>query len=185
MWSDGGKSAGEKSIISGKNLNATTQCGKLIFHPLEIPTVGVSFLTPESEMRLRVVFGAFLAVAGGLALVWGPGGSAAADEKKADEKKPDEKKADEKKTPTFKADVAPLFKDACMNCHGGAKRKAGLDVSSYESVMKFVKAGEPAKSKLHSSLLGKGAKLMPPKNPLAEDQIALVKDWIAAGAKKE
>jgi mono/diheme cytochrome c family protein len=89
------------------------------------------------------------------------------------------------KVPTFKADIAPLFKDACASCHSGAKKKAKLDVTDYDSVAKFVKAGEPDKSKLHMSLLGKGAKQMPPKNPLAEDQVALVKAWITGGAKKE
>jgi hypothetical protein len=47
-----------------------------------------------------------------------------------DDKKPDEKKPDEKKSLTFKADVAPLLKDACASCHSGAKQKARLDVTS-------------------------------------------------------
>src|SRR5215217_8166699 len=96
---------------------------------------------------------------------------------------PSDAKAD--KVPTFKADVAPLFKDACSSCHGGLKAKAKLDVSSYDSVVKFVKSGEPDKSKLHMAVTGKGAKQMPPKNPLADDQVALIKAWIAGGAKKE
>lgn len=98
-------------------------------------------------------------------------------------------KAEEKKlapkTPSYSKDVAPLLKDACASCHSGVKRKAGLDVNSYDSLMKFVKAGDPANSKLHKSLTGKGAKLMPPKNPLAGDQVELVKAWIANGAKKD
>ena len=124
-------------------------------------------------MRLRLVFGSFAVVAVLSVLATSSGRSA------------DEKRADEKKAPTFKADVAPLFKDACSSCHSGVKQKARLDVTSYDSVMKKVKAGEPDKSTIHNCLTGKGAKLMPPKNPLAEDQIALVKAWIAAGAKKE
>jgi hypothetical protein len=121
-------------------------------------------------MRLRVVFGTFALIAGVFALATSFGGPAAADEKKV---------------PTFKTDVAPLLKDACSSCHSGLKQKAKLDVTSYDSVMKKVKAGEPDKSTIHNCLIGKGAKQMPPKNPLAEDQIALVKAWIAAGAKKE
>lgn len=87
--------------------------------------------------------------------------------------------------PSYRKDVVPLLKDACASCHSGNKRKAGLDVTSYDSLMRFVKAGDPDGSKLHKSLLGKGAKLMPPKNPLADDQVALVKAWIAGGAKKD
>jgi hypothetical protein len=126
-------------------------------------------------MQLRVVFGVFVLVACAFVLATSFGGSVTA----ADEKK------DEKKAPTFKTDIAPLFKDACSNCHSGMKQKARLDVTSYDSVMKKVKAGEPDKSTIHNCLIGKGAKQMPPKNPLAEDQVALVKAWIAAGAKKE
>ena len=94
-------------------------------------------------------------------------------------------KAEEKKAPSYSKDVAPLLKDACASCHTGVKRKAGLDVTSYDSLMKFVKAGDPGNSKLHKSLTGKGGKPMPPKNPLADDQIELVRAWIANGAKKD
>ena len=129
-------------------------------------------------MRPRLVLGVVVLVAG--AIAFAATFSVRADEpKKAPE---DPKKADKV---SYKTDVAPLLKDACSSCHAGAKKKAGLDVTSYDSLMKFVKAGDPDKSKLHNSLLGKGAKLMPPKNPLAEDQIAVIKAWIAAGAKKD
>jgi hypothetical protein len=93
------------------------------------------------------------------------------------------KKAD--KVPSYKTDVAPLLKDACSSCHSGAKAKAKLDVTNYDSLAKFIKASDPDKSKLHMAVTGKGAKQMPPKNPLADDQIALIKAWIAAGAKKD
>jgi hypothetical protein len=86
---------------------------------------------------------------------------------------------------SYKKDVAPLLKDACSSCHSGARAKAKLDVTNYDALMKHVKAGEPDKSKLHNALLGKDAKQMPPKNPLADDQIAIIKAWIAAGAKKD
>jgi hypothetical protein len=97
----------------------------------------------------------------------------------------DEPKPAPAKAPSYKTDVAPLLSAACANCHSGKKKKAGLDVESFDSVAKFVKAGEPDKSKLHNSLLGKGAKLMPPKNPLEEKEVAIIRAWIAAGAKKD
>jgi hypothetical protein len=121
-------------------------------------------------MQLRFVFGTFALVVGAFAVAAAVGGSAVAEDKKV---------------PTFKADVAPLFKDACSSCHSGLKQKARLDVTSYDSVMKKVKPAEPNKSTIHNCLIGKGAKQMPPKNPLAEDQIAMVKAWIAGGAKKD
>ncbi|MBN9122357.1 MAG: hypothetical protein J0I06_24990 [Planctomycetes bacterium] len=110
----------------------------------------------------------------GVLMVGGMGLASRADEPK---------KAD--KAVSYKTDVAPLLKDACASCHSGAKKKARLDVTDYDSLMKFVKAGEPDKSKLHMSLLGKGAKQMPPKNPLAADQVAVIRAWIAGGAKKD
>ena len=126
-------------------------------------------------MRLRLALGVVVLVAGGISFA--PRFTARADEPKKAEK------AD--KAPAFKADVAPLLNSACSACHAGIKKKAGLDVTNYDSIMKFVKAGDPDKSKLHKSLLGKGAKLMPPKNPLSDDQIAVIDAWIVAGAKKD
>jgi mono/diheme cytochrome c family protein len=99
----------------------------------------------------------------------------------AQEKKP---AAAADKAPSWKAEVAPLLKDACASCHSGRKQKARLDVTSYDSVLRTVKPGNPDGSKLHRAITGKGAKMMPPKNPLAQDQIALLRAWIAAGAKK-
>ncbi len=107
------------------------------------------------------------------------------DAPKQDPAKPADPKPAGDKVLTFKADIAPLFKDACAGCHSGRKLKAGLDVTSYDSVKKFVKGTDTDKSKICGCLVGKGAKLMPPKNPLAEDQIALVKKWVSGGAKKE
>jgi hypothetical protein len=124
---------------------------------------------------LRLVLGVLVLVAGGMRF------GASADEPK----KPVEDPKPADKVPSYKTDVVPLLKGACSSCHSGVRAKARLDVTSYDSLMKFVKAGEPDKSKLHNSLLGKNAKQMPPKNPLADDQIAVIKAWIAAGAKKD
>ncbi len=50
----------------------------------------------------------------------------------------------------------PVTEGRVRSCHSGVKRKAGLDATSYDSLMKFVKAGDPANSKLYKSLTGKG-----------------------------
>lgn len=85
---------------------------------------------------------------------------------------------------TFKADIQPLLVEKCGNCHGTKKAKKGIDyVTSYDTTMKTVKADKPDDSRLYKALLGKGAKPMPPKNPLSAEEIAKVKSWIAAGAK--
>ncbi|HEX3148234.1 MAG TPA: c-type cytochrome [Gemmataceae bacterium] len=95
----------------------------------------------------------------------------------------DTKPADDAKV-SFKDDIQPLLVEKCGNCHGTKKAKKGVDyVTSYDTTMKTVKADKPEESRLFKSITGKGAKPMPPKNPLSADEIAKVKAWIAAGAK--
>ncbi|MBA4188229.1 MAG: hypothetical protein C0467_09465 [Planctomycetaceae bacterium] len=89
------------------------------------------------------------------------------------------------KVPSFKADVMPILTNSCVNCHSDKKKKGGVDLSSYDFVMKSVKANDPDKSRLVKSVLGQGAKLMPPKKGLPEGQVAILKAWIAAGAKND
>ena len=87
------------------------------------------------------------------------------------------------------ASVQPILITNCMPCHASSKPKAGINLTSYESVMKggregaIVKAGDPDGSKIDMALHGKGAKQMPPKGPLAPADIAKIETWIKAGAK--
>jgi mono/diheme cytochrome c family protein len=84
---------------------------------------------------------------------------------------------------SFKDDVMPILSANCIGCHGGKKKKAGVDLESYAGVMKVVQAGKPDQSRLVKSLVGKGAKQMPPKSSLEEKDVELIKGWVAAGAK--
>ena len=139
---------------------------------------------------MRVRLGVALVLAGVVAISWSTTGGAAppvpaAPVPAADEKKPDEKKPDEQKVPTYKADVAPILASSCAGCHAGPRKKGGVDTGSYDAVMKSVKANEPDKSRLVKSVTGQGAKLMPPKKGLSDAQVAIIKAWIAAGAKND
>jgi uncharacterized membrane protein len=117
-------------------------------------------------------------------LLWSSIGNSGVGASPVDEpKKTDDKK--EEMTPTFKNDVQPLLNNACMNCHSGKRKKGGVDLSSYDAVIKSVKANEPDKSRLIKSVTGQGAKLMPPKTGLGDDQVKVLKAWIAAGAKND
>lgn len=131
-------------------------------------------------MRLR--FGAILCGVGVLAVCLACGGGGAATQ--AQEKKADDKKA-APKVPAFKADVAFIMNTGCVGCHNAQKKKGGVDVSSYDALMRHVKAGDPAASRLYKSLTGKGAKLMPPKSGLPDRDVEIVRAWIAAGAKND
>lgn len=77
-------------------------------------------------------------------------------------------------------------------CHSGAKPKAGIDMSSYASLKKggeegpVITDGDPAKSKLVMAIRHQpGAKAMPPKGQLTEDQMKTIEAWIKDGAKEK
>ncbi len=95
--------------------------------------------------------------------------------------------------PSYVKDVKPFLKTYCMDCHSGARAKAGYSVESLDSLLKkgrggaLVVAEKPDESRLVLSMTGKTRKAMPPKNkpqPKAEE-VAKVRDWIKAGAKDD
>jgi protein TonB len=92
-------------------------------------------------------------------------------------------------TVTGYAAVQQVFTANCR-CHTGPKPKAGIDLSSYEGVIKgggegpIVKAGDPDSSVLIQALKGvNGKKKMPPRGDLPADAMKTITDWIQAGAK--
>ncbi len=81
--------------------------------------------------------------------------------------------------PDFDKDVVPVLAARCLDCHSGADPKGGLDLTRKESARAAV--GE----KLDTSELWKkvAADEMPPKKPLSAEEKAVLKEWIAGGAK--
>lgn len=85
--------------------------------------------------------------------------------------------------------VQAVFTANCIRCHSGPRPKAGIDLSSYDGVMKgsmegpIVAAGDPANSKIIRALHGQGARPMPPRGSLGASDITTIEDWIKAGAK--
>lgn len=95
--------------------------------------------------------------------------------------------------PSYVKDVKPFLKTYCMNCHSGARAKAGFSVESLDSLLKkgrrgaLVVAEKPDDSRLVLSVTGKTRKAMPPRNkpqPKA-DEIDKIREWIKAGAKDD
>lgn len=89
------------------------------------------------------------------------------------------------------AKVEKIVKARCVGCHNGAKGAAGVDLSSYDGIMKskfkgkkVVVAKKPKESVIIDALLGHGVAKMPPGPPLSAADIKVVQDWITAGAKK-
>ena len=102
--------------------------------------------------------------------------------------------------PTLSGDVQPLFSRNCATygCHGGPELQTGLDLnegaahgslvgvaSAQRPEMLRVAPGEPDASYLLVKMRGEADEgdLMPPGfAPLAETDLSVVEEWIAAGA---
>src|ERR1041385_2044995 len=90
--------------------------------------------------------------------------------------------------PLFEKDIRPILKAHCFECHGeGEKLKGGLDLRLRRLMLKggddgpVLVPGKPARSLLfklvHSGEMPKRDK------KLSRDEVALIKRWIATGAK--
>jgi mono/diheme cytochrome c family protein len=87
---------------------------------------------------------------------------------------------------SFERTVLPIFKQVCGKCHGGDKEEEGLNLLSYDNVMRgsdngpVVAAGDAANSLLvqqveSGDMPKRGPKLLP-------KQIQAIVDWVNAGA---
>lgn len=95
------------------------------------------------------------------------------------------------KVVTFADDIYPIFREHCLNCHNADKKKADLDISSYEATLIGSSAGEiiePSNadaSILYQVMAHTEEPVMPPKKPrIPEAQLQLVKRWIDLGVLK-
>lgn len=91
--------------------------------------------------------------------------------------------------PTFEEHIKPLFRAHCLKCHNADEASADLNLASYAAVLKggssgeVVKPGRPESSQLYRAMAHlDGAEAMPPESPkLAEEKLALVREWIRGG----
>ena len=95
--------------------------------------------------------------------------------------------------PRFTKDVKPFLEKYCVECHNDTKTKSGYNFETYAGLFKggkkgkAVVAGDPDKSLLLRTMIGK-AKVMPPKkysDQPKKDEIAMIRAWIKAGAKDD
>jgi hypothetical protein len=108
---------------------------------------------------------------------------------------------------TFDKDIAPLFENACVKCHGEDKHKGGIRVDTLAELMKggedgaIVVPGNSAKSPLVLSVarvdresamppdrkpgrdIGPDGKKLPPVVHFTAEQVGLIRAWIDQGAK--
>ena len=90
--------------------------------------------------------------------------------------------------PVFEKDIRPILKAHCFDCHGeGEKLKGGLDLRLRRLILQggddgpVIVPGKPDRSLLFT-LVHRGE--MPKREKkLTREQVALIKQWIASGAK--
>jgi hypothetical protein len=95
-------------------------------------------------------------------------------------------KADDKIT--YQDQVLPLIQAHCAKCHNEDKRKADLDLTSYQGVLKGSGSGavvvpaNPGASKLWKAITQAEDPTMPPNQPpLPDKELEIFKQWIQGG----
>ncbi|SHG85382.1 hypothetical protein SAMN05443549_107134 [Flavobacterium fluvii] len=87
---------------------------------------------------------------------------------------------------SYSEDVQPLWNESCIGCHKSGGTAPDLTAANSYSALtannKYVVPGNAAGSKLHKSLMGDGAALMPPGGKWSDSKIAIVDKWINDGA---
>lgn len=96
---------------------------------------------------------------------------------------------------TFSADVQPILKQYCLECHvegGKGQEKSGLLLSSYDDLMKgtkfgpIVKPGDSLTSAMIMLVEGRAdpsIKMPHGKESIPADKIDVLKKWVDQGAK--
>jgi hypothetical protein len=100
------------------------------------------------------------------------------------------------KAVSFKSDIQPIFYDYCLNCHmpeGKGYAASGLDLRTYESLMKGTKYGaviKPGDSFTSALVVGIEGRASPAlrmpwgmNGTLSKTNINLIKKWIDQGAR--
>jgi len=96
---------------------------------------------------------------------------------------------------SFKLDVLPILENHCVKCHqpgGPGYEASGLDLRTYASLMKGTKhgkivvPGDPLTSNMMVLIEGRAdpsIRMPHHERPLLIQQIEILRDWVAQGAK--
>ena len=91
--------------------------------------------------------------------------------------------------PNYAEDVKPILREWCFSCHRGSRAKNGLDLRSVKAILAGGSSGPAVVPGDHGSsllwkLTGGGEEPhMPPDEDLPEDELAVLRAWIDAGAR--
>jgi hypothetical protein len=94
---------------------------------------------------------------------------------------------------SFAAETAPpaaaVFERRCVSCHNKAEKKGGLSLASAKEILaggesgQILVPGKPAESLILDYITGEKPEMPKSGPPLTADEVAAIRDWIAAGAK--
>src|SRR5262245_33428730 len=89
---------------------------------------------------------------------------------------------------TYQEHILPILDANCSKCHNSDKKKADLDLTSYQGALKGSGSGpvltsrNPDGSKLWKAVTHAEEPNMPPNRPkLADKELDLIKKWISGG----
>ncbi len=91
----------------------------------------------------------------------------------------------------YLADVKPILRQRCFSCHGGLKQKASLRLDTVQLAIQGGDSGpalmphHPASSLIVSRISDpdKLTRMPPEGDPLTPEQITIIRNWVAQGAK--
>jgi WD40 repeat protein len=94
--------------------------------------------------------------------------------------------------PSYYRDVRPVLQKSCISCHQPAMKSSGLDLTSFDGIKTGGRrgaawnAGAPEQSLIVRYITGESKPQMPlGATPLSKEEVALVRDWIKAGARDD
>ncbi|MGA2405315.1 MAG: c-type cytochrome domain-containing protein [Bacteroidales bacterium] len=84
----------------------------------------------------------------------------------------------------FTGDVLPIFINNCAisGCHDGGGRESRMALNNYADISQAVVPGNPNGSRLYQAIITKWGNMMPPKQPLSEQNRTIIRLWIEQGA---
>lgn len=89
----------------------------------------------------------------------------------------------------YERDIQPILMSSCATsgCHDAATHREGIDFSSYQKTLLYIKAGDPLHSSLYNSISGRSEEFMPPKpySQLSKAAIDTIYSWIKHGGLNE
>lgn len=93
---------------------------------------------------------------------------------------------------SYDEQIKPILHQHCFSCHGDDKQKSGLNLQSYETLLKggssgvAVVAGRSSQSQMYKAITDPDdeARMPPKKPPLPKEQIALIQKWIDTGLRQ-